>query len=242
METKNITSAKEAIHKMMPFVKGLSKAPDTTKYVEEISKKLKTVSEGANELVNPAAKELIFQFKDLHGLISKIKEKLEEELRHYNDKKDNPNGLNDWEKQRYDFFNAAYNPLFYFIENIKATPWGSFIKYEHLSSSSLLFSPKEYWPENLQGIHICLRTLLLQKNDVVEPLLTMYSSIEEAHETLAEYYGLAKKTIEGNFTAAHELLKSSPNDLSSQRHKQLMQVKSWLEREGYFEVGKTIKI
>lgn len=226
---------------MMPFIKGISNPPDTTDYVAELGNNLKVISDGARELVNPAAKEVIFQFKDLHGLINSIYEKLTEELRRYNDKLENPAGLSDWEKKRYKFFNAAYNPLFYFIEDVKATPWGSFIKYEHLNSPGPLFSSKEQWPKNLQGIHICLRTLLLQKNDVVEPLLTMYSTIEEAQETLAEFYGLAKKTIEGNFTAAHELLKPSPDDLSAPRKKQLLEVKNWLDRDGYFEIAKTIK-
>lgn len=242
MEIKNIISAKEAIHKMMPFIRGLSKPPVITEYVEELSKNLEAVSDSANELVNPAAKDLIFQFKDLHGLISSINGKLIEENGRYINKRESPEGLSDWERLRHDFFDAILNPLLKFIEDVKATPWGSFIKYEHLSSPSPLFSSKELWPENLQGIHVCLRTILLERSDIVEPLMKMYGTQKEAQNALADYYGLGFKTIENNFTNAYDLLKASPNDLSSNRKKQLLEVKAWLEKEGYTEESKSIKI
>lgn len=242
MDIKNILSAKESINKMVPFIKGTSNPPDRSKYVEELSKKLKAVSGGASELVNPAAKELIFQFKDLHSQVISLYDKLTVENRRYINKRESPDGLSNWEKLRHDFFNAVFNSLFYFIEDVKATPWGSFIQYEHMSSPGPLFSSKEHWPDNLQGIHVCLRTLLLEKNDLVEPLMKMYGSQKEAQTALADYYGLGFKTIENNFTNAHDLLRTPPNELSSNRKKQLLEVKSWLEKEGYLEVAKAIKI
>lgn len=227
---------------MMPFIKGISNPPDRNEYVDELRMKLKAVSDGANELVNPAAKELIFQFKDLHSLVISLYDRLTEENRRYINKRESPDGLSNWENLRHDFFNAVFSPLFYFIEDVKATPWGSFIQYEHMSSPGPLFSSKEHWPDNLQGIHVCSRTVILDRNRVIEPLMKMYGTMKEAQTALADYYGLGFKTIENNFTNAHNLLRSSPNELSSNRKKQLLEVKSWLEKEGYLEVAKSVKI
>ena len=132
--------------------------------------------------------------------------------------------------------------MFNFSYNLQSYPWGSYLIYENLGVRNALFSPKEKWPEKLDAFHICVRIIVLEQQQLIEPLKNIYGSINEGYAAVAEYYELKPKTIENNYGQAYQQLKISPGERSSQRNTQLNTVKSWLERDGYFKVAKTIKV
>ena len=173
MEIKDIITALDCLHKMVPFIKGISLHPPIDSYPKELEEKLDVVFKQADELVTPQEKELIFQFKELYTFNDRLLQRMQEELRLFNEKKHSPNGLTEWEKLRFAFFNAVNSPMFNFSYYLQSNPWGSYFYDEHLAVKSPLFSPKENWPEELLTIHVSFRTLLLEHSGIVEDLVDL---------------------------------------------------------------------
>ncbi len=240
MEIKDVLTALDCLHKMIPFMKGISLHPDIEAYPKELEEKLGIVFQQADELVNPQEKELIFQFKELYSFNDSLLGKMQEELRLYNDKKYSPDGLTNWEELRFAFFNAVNSSMFNFSYNLQSYPWGSYLIYENLGVSNALFSPKENWPEKLDAIHVCLRTLLLEESGTVEDLSKTYGIRKHGLNTLAEYYGFSLSSLQNKNKEANEIIRTPPRDRSTKKVAQLNIVKNWLERDNYSKAANLV--
>lgn len=64
MEIKDVITALDCLHKMIPFMKGISQHPDIETYPKELEEKLGIVFRQTDELVDPNEKELIFSSKN----------------------------------------------------------------------------------------------------------------------------------------------------------------------------------
>lgn len=165
---------------------------------------------------------------------------MQEELRLYNDKKNSPDGLTEWEKLRFTFFNAVNSPMFYFSYNLQSYPWGSYLIYENLGVTNALFSPKENWPKKVIAIHVCLRTLLLEESGTVEDLSKTYGNRKHGLNALAEYYGPSLSSLQNKNLEALEIIRTPPRERSTRRVDQLKIVKDWLERDNYSKAANLI--
>lgn len=243
MEISHILAAKNCLNKIIPFFKGTSSShPDIDEFPKELSEKLDAILKGAREHVNLQEKELIFHFIELHSFIDSLSSKIGGEYYRIHDGDYNPDNVSELQFARYEFFKSFYPLLYKFLFDLEKTYWGIYLQHKDYGVTNHMFSPKKHWPEKIKAFHVGVRTHLLESQNIIDPLLKMYGTQLAADSALAEYYGFDVTTIERNFREARKQLKLSPDKRTSQRNTQLQEVIYWLEREGFFDVAKKIKV
>lgn len=261
MEKAIVLKTIDTLQKLTAYLIGVNKDLNFNAFQKELKHVLNEVLNEAEKTVNPLDRDLISHFKTLHSLNRDLLKSISKELNVYYEIRHIPDHLSEIKRARGEFYDEISTHLYMFERNLETKPWGDLILNEHLcdqytsylinqnlqeeniKEKNALFSPKQFWPLNIEAFHVWARIHLLIEKRVIKSPFNLFASHSETYSELGNHYEMASQTIRNAYKGALIEIKAlienkrSSQNRPSYRQKQMKEVKDWLQREGYEDVA-----